>query len=335
MAAASRHPSARPLSRRGFLFGGLGALTGGLALSGLGCRADRAATFIGKASSYRVDFASLIVSGLSELGIGPAEVGGASLLLKPNMVETSRGSEHVNTHPVVVRGAIEAFLRLGADRVIVGEGAGHRRDSFLVLEESGMGAVLADDKVPFVDLNYDTTFTVANGGNYSKLATLTFPQTLREVDWVVSMPKLKTHHWVGVTLSMKNMFGVMPGFFYGWPKNVLHQAGIENSILDINATLKPHLAIVDGVIGMEGDGPIMGTPRHVGAVVLGRNPAAVDATCARLMGVRPSRVPYLAAAEGWLGPIGSRQIEQRGERIADLSTPFALLDRIPAQRGLR
>ena len=59
---------------------------------------------------------------------------------------------------------------------------------------------------------------------------------------------------------MKNLFGVMPGLYYGWPKNVLHHAGIGGSILDINAAVKPHLAIVDGIIGMEGDGPIMGTP---------------------------------------------------------------------------
>ncbi|MCP4202067.1 MAG: DUF362 domain-containing protein [bacterium] len=327
--------SARSLSRRKFLLSGLGALTAGATLSGLGCRGSRVATFIGRAASYSVDFGSLIGTGLGELGIGAAEIRGASVLLKPNMVETSVGSEHINTHPHVVRGAIEAFLRLGAERVVVGEGAGHRRDSFLVLEESGMEAVLAEDRVPFVDLNYSSTFTVPNGGKYSELATLTFPEILREVDWIVSMPKLKTHHWVGVTLSMKNMFGVMPGLFYGWPKNVLHQVGIENSILDINATLVPQLAIVDGVVGMEGDGPIMGTPRRVGAVVLGRNLAAVDATCARVMGVRPSRVQYLAAAEGRLGPIGRREIEQRGERIAELRTKFALLDSIPAQRKLK
>ena len=74
------------------------------------------------------------------------------------------------------------------------------------------------------------------------------------------MPKLKTHHWAGVTLSLKNFFGCMPGRVYGWPKNVLHVRGIPESILDINAAVRPHLAIVDGIVGMEGDGPIMGDP---------------------------------------------------------------------------
>ena len=129
------------------------------------------------------------------------------------------------------------------------------------------------------------------------------PATLRRADLIVSLPKLKTHHWVGVTLSLKNFFGVMPGIVYGWPKNVLHHAGIGRSILDITAAVRPHLAIVDGIVGMEGDGPIMGTPRRPGVLVMGTNLPAVDATCARLMQIDPWRVGYLAAASSRLGPI--------------------------------
>ena len=72
---------------------------------------------------------------------------------------------------------------------------------------------------------------------------------------------MKTHHWVGMTCSMKNLYGVLPGIKYGWPKNPLHVHGIPNSILDLTATIRPHFAIVDAVTAMEGDGPIMGRPR--------------------------------------------------------------------------
>ena len=65
-----------------------------------------------------------------------------------------------------------------------------------------------------------------NAGGSTRLSTLTFPVTLRQVDWVVSVAKMKTHHWAGVTLSMKNLFGLLPGIYYGWPKNVLHWMGI-------------------------------------------------------------------------------------------------------------
>jgi uncharacterized protein (DUF362 family) len=195
--------------------------------------------------------------------------------------------------------------------------------------------VLAEDRIPFMDLNYDAVYTVPNPLKYSRLTSLTFPATLRQVDWIVSLAKMKTHHWAGVTLSMKNLFGVMPGSYYGWPKNVLHHAGISGSILDINATLNPQLAIVDGIMGMEGDGPIMGVPKHAGVLVLGRNLPAVDATCARIMGIDPSRIDYLAAASGYLGLIREENIRQRGENLAAVRTNFALLDKIPAQRGLR
>jgi uncharacterized protein (DUF362 family) len=293
------------------------------------------ATFIARAPHYQMDLASLILRGLKELGITPQEIRGKGILLKPNLVETRPGAEHITTHPLVVRAAVEAFLQLGAVRVLVAEGIGHRRDSLLVLEESGLAQVLYEDRLPFVDLNYDTVYTVANPLRATRMRTLTFPDTLKQVDWIVSLAKMKTHHWAGVTLSMKNLFGVMPGSYYGWPKNVLHGAGIEGSILDINAALKPQLAIVDGIIGMEGDGPIMGSPKPAGVLVMGRNLPAVDATCARIMGINPHRIRYLAEASGRLGAIREAKIRQLGENIAAVQTHFALIDKIPAHQGIR
>jgi uncharacterized protein (DUF362 family) len=298
-------------------------------------REKPAETFIARASGYQADLASRILSGLRELGVTPGEIRGKSILLKPNLVETRPGAIHLNTHPLVVRAAAEAFLHLGAARVLVAEGVGHRRDSLLVLEESGLAEVLYEDRIPFVDLNFDTVFTVANTHKATRLATLTLPETLKQVDWIVSVAKMKTHHWAGVTLSMKNLFGVMPGSYYGWPKNILHHAGIEGSIVDINAAVKPQLAIVDGIIGMEGDGPIMGTPKEAGVLVMGRNLPAVDATCARIMGINPRRIPYLEMAAGRLGPIREANIRQLGESIAAVRTPFALIDIIPAHQGIK
>jgi uncharacterized protein (DUF362 family) len=268
------------------------------------------------------------------LGLGPGAFRGRSVLLKPNLVEPCAEAPHVNTHPAVVRAAAEVFRSWGAGRVLVAEGPGHCRDARLVLEQSGMDRVLADSRLEFVDLNHDDVVLVPNRFRQTALPNLALPATLGQVDWIVSIPKMKTHHWAGVTLSMKNFFGVMPGVYYGWPKNVLHHAGIPQSILDINAAVCPHLAIVDGIVGMEGDGPIMGTPRHAGVLVMGTNLPAVDATCARLMGINPARVEYLARASGRLGPIAEDRIEQRGEPIVALAQPFRLLD-LPAFAALR
>jgi len=296
---------------------------------------QEAQTFVAKADHYQLDIAGILSLGMVELGIRKTEIQGKRILLKPNLVETASEAPHINTHPLVLRGAIEAFLRLGAAAVMVAEGPGHRRDTLAVYEESGLADVLTEDRIKFHDLNYITGYALPNAGRQTTMKTLTFPALFQEVDWIVSVAKMKTHHWTGATLSMKNLFGVMPGRYYGWPKNVLHHEGIQDSILDINATLKPHFAIVDGIIGMEGDGPIMGDPRQAGVLVMGRNLPAVDATCCRIMGIDPYKVSYLERADNWLGPIGEGSIEQRGESLASVRTNFELIDTISAHQGIR
>ena len=318
------------MRRRSFLTGAGVVATGGLGIN-LARQHDEAAwraeVFIGRASSYTEDLETVITQGLSSLGLGPTAIRGKSILLKPNLVEPCRSDPQINTHPAVIRATAEVFRRWQAREILVGEGQGHCRDSRYVLDESGLGRVLKESRLEFVDLNHDDVIPVANALGYTSLSELLLPITVRRVDLIVSLPKLKTHHWAGVTLSLKNLFGVMPGICYGWPKNVLHHAGIPQSILDIAATVRPHLAIVDGIIGMEGDGPIMGTPKSAGVLVMGTNLTAVDATCTRLMGIDPWRVPYLATASGRLGPIAEPHINQRGESLAPLVQPFQLMNK--------
>ena len=314
-------------SRRGFLASAgalalVGAGAGALALRRLDEAGWRADVVVAKASSYSADLAAIIRGGLAELGFGPGWVKNRSVLLKPNLVEPSRAAPQINTHPALVRAVADVFRSWDAREVFVAEGQGHCRDTAYVLEQSGLGPVLDESRLEFVDLNHDDLFTIRNRSGWTRLGSLHLPTSLRRADLVVSLPKLKTHHWVGVTLAMKNLFGLMPGIAYGWPKNVLHQVGIPESILDINAAVRPSLAIVDGIVGMEGDGPLMGSPVASGVLVMGTNLPAVDASAARLMGVDPSSVPYLLAASGRLGPIAEAHIRQRGEPIAELARRF-------------
>jgi len=322
----TRRPSRREILAAGAVF-----TTGVLA----GCRRDlRPRVCVARAASYAVDLEPILRAALAEVGVTRSAVAGKRILLKPNLVETATGAGHINTHPEVVRAAAKALRALGAGEVLVGEGPGHRRDTILVLEESGLAQVLVDEKLRFVDLNRQRGFAVANAGRRSGLVRLTLPVVLAEVDWIVSLAKLKTHHWAGATLAMKNLFGLMPGSFYGWPKNVLHYAGLQESILDINATVRPQLAIVDGIVGMEGDGPILGTPKTAGVLVVGTSLPAVDASAARVMGLDPAHIRYLAEAAGWLGPIADEAIHQVGENLADVRTPFQLVEKIPAHKAL-
>jgi uncharacterized protein (DUF362 family) len=315
------------LTRRDLLIGTGGAAVIGGASAWLAERMQRPAeVFIGKAATYSVDIAHVVRAGFAQLGITRRQIAGKSILLKPNLVEPATEAPHINTHPLFIQGVAQAFLSQGAREIVLAEGPGHCRDTYLVLDESGIADMLRESKFTFVDLNHDDIDAVPNRINKTNMKELFLPQTLRRADWIVSLPKMKTHHWTGATLSMKNFFGVMPGICYGWPKNVLHREGIDSSIVDIVGTVQPHLAIVDGIIGMEGDGPIMGDPKAMGTVVMGRNLPAVDATCCRLMKLDPGRIAYLTLGGGRLGPISESRIEQRGETIASLAQEFHLVD---------
>lgn len=86
---------------------------------------------------------------------------------------------------------------------------------------------------------------------------------------------------------------------------------------------------------MQGDGPIMGKPIQSNVLVIGRNFPAVDATCARIMGIDPNKIHYLKGASGWLGAIREKNIEQRGEKIESVRKDFQLIDTIPSHKGIR
>src|SRR4029077_8235269 len=122
------------------------------------------------------------------------------------------------------------------------------------------------------------------------------------------MPKVKTHHWTGVTLSMKNMFGIVPGARYGWPKNILHWAGIHESILDICATVPPHFVIADAIVGMEGDGPLNGVDINLNRIILSDDPVAADIVCAPLLGLIPERIAHIREASLFLGNASNHEI---------------------------
>jgi uncharacterized protein (DUF362 family) len=276
---------------------------------------------IRRVADYEQDLSLLIQESLSVFN---PPVKDKTVLLKPNMVGLDPLGV-INTHPAVIAAARECFLRLGAAQVLIGDGPAMDRDTEAIVESVRLRDYVGPLARSFVDLNVDDVQRVVLKTHASRLKELYLPKTALGVDFLVSMPKLKTHHWAGVTLSLKNMFGIVPGSCYGWPKNVLHWAGIDRAILDINAAARPDFAIVDGIVGMEGNGPIQGTPKDSGVLILGNDPVAVDATCCRVMGLVPERVKYLSGAGTLLGNLKVDKIQQLGEPIASVRTCFAVL----------
>jgi len=269
--------------------------------------------------SHRLDRS--LIDGLRLFAL---DLGGKMVLLKPNLVEHIPGAA-VNTDPRLIGAAADAFLALGAKTVLVGEGPGHERDTVLVLAETGLESELRDRRIRFVDLNREGVVKLPLKTGFTGLEYLWLPRTVLAADFVVSMPKIKTHHWAGVTLSMKNLFGVVPGIAYGWPKNLLHCKGIDRSILDINAAVPVHFVIADGIVAMEGNGPLQGSSRRLGRIVLSDDPVAADFTCTRLMGLNPMRVNHLAQAAAFLGNGVSDRIVHLGEPLPRTVQPFAVL----------
>jgi uncharacterized protein (DUF362 family) len=258
------------------------------------------------------------------LEVQRVDVRGRRVVLKPNLVEFEPESS-INTHPLLVHATYEAFRAMGAASVQIAEGPGHRRNTLDMADAAGYFQTVPGFEDQFTDLNLDDVTRVRQERQFSRLGKLYLPNTVLGADLLVSMPKMKTHHWTGATLSMKNLFGVVPGGVYGWPKNVLHWSGIHECIADLHALFPRQFAIVDGIVGMEGNGPIQGTPKRVGVLVAGSDPVAVDATCCRIMRIDPIQIGYLRLASGRANShLMERNIEQIGQLIADVSTPFEL-----------
>jgi uncharacterized protein (DUF362 family) len=323
-AAAEELPAVRTRQLRKPLSEKFRSLLRGLAvraMTGLRQPPERSRVHVARAGSYDDDLAA-IVGKQYESFRQVVPLAGKRVVLKPNLVEYHR-DKVINTNPQVVAAVIELCRREGAAEVIVAEGPGHWRNVEYLVAASGLGDVLKRYNVPFVDLNHDEPVKTPNLGRLTKLDFLYLSRTVATAEVLISLPKLKTHHWAGATLALKNLFGILPGICYGWPKNELHWRGIENSIVDIALTRTPNLAVVDGIVGMEGDGPLNGTAKQVGALVMGTDLVAVDATCCRLMGLDPEKVGHLQlAARMRLGLLRQEQIEQVGEAIAGLAQAF-------------
>jgi uncharacterized protein (DUF362 family) len=318
------------VNRRGFLQAGIA----GAAAAQFGCGeaapelssgpAGQSPVAILRASSYSADLLDLMRRGAALCGL---DVKGKRVLLKPNLVEFAPTTA-INTHVAVVAAALELFRGLGAAQVLIGEGPGHRRDTIGMAEEADYRAGISRFDSLFTDLNRDD---VSAHRGFADLPEIFLPHTALRADLIVSLAKMKTHHWAGATLSMKNFFGLVPGSVYGWPKNELHQIGIDRSIAELQRVFPRSFAIVDGIVGMEGNGPIQGIPKQSGVLVMGSDLVAVDSTCCRIMGIAPERVEYLRLTAG-RGHVGAERIDQRGESVDAVRGNFILPQSLKALR---
>jgi uncharacterized protein (DUF362 family) len=314
-----KHPECT-WTRREVLVGATGsAILSGCSNLGRSTAAPRVS--IVRAAGYTQDLYDVVRRILLEHAV---EVRGRNVVLKPNLVEFEPNG-CINTNPLLVHAVFEAVTTLGAKSVRIAEGPGHRRNTLDLADDAGYFKTVPHFEDLFTDLNLDEVRRMKIPHPFSRLDSLYLPQTILGADLLISLPKMKTHHWVGATLSMKNLFGVVPGGVYGWPKNVLHWAGIPECIADLHSMFPRTFCIVDGIVGMQGNGPIQGDPKAAGLLVAGHDMPAVDATCCRVMGIDPLHIEYLRLAASRGSQIEATQIVQTGERVDAAATPFELL----------
>ena len=307
------------VNRRYFFLGACSVLGGCSAnLASRKPRNPRTNVSIFKLASYREDLQRTIKGIFDQHGLN---VRSQRVVIKPNLVEFS-ADQPINTNPLFVAAVAEEMRARGAKEVRIAEGPGHRRTTLDLAASAGYFDAIPRFENAFTDLNLDDTAKVRIATPFSSLSELYLPHTVLGCDLLVSVAKMKTHHWAGATLSMKNLFGVVPGGIYGWPKNVLHWSGIHECIADLHGLFPRQFCLVDGIEAMEGNGPILGTTKHAGLVVGGPDPVGVDATCCRLMGIDPEKLKYLrlAASAG----LEEKTFGQLGESIRATRADFKL-----------
>jgi uncharacterized protein (DUF362 family)/Pyruvate/2-oxoacid:ferredoxin oxidoreductase delta subunit len=215
----------------------------------------------------------------------------ASILLKPNFNSNFNALTGNTTDLRLLAGVIEFLQAKGYSDITIAEGtnSGFVREGISVIRRLKADRLAAILGVKIVDLNSSTeTVTVPlEGGDTTEVAKL-----LVTSDFIINMPKLKTHYEVGMSVCMKNLMGTCRG---RENKKKIH-GNLGYNILHLNQVVKPHLHIVDGLFAMEGNGPSRGTPVNFGKIIIGTSPFQIDYLCARLIKFPPDQVKPLAAA---------------------------------------
>jgi uncharacterized protein (DUF362 family) len=242
---------------------------------------------------------------------------GMRVMIKPNMVAPPTSAEAgACTSPLVCQAVADLVSELGAHPVIA-ESSARGADTEAAYRIMGYDA-LRRQGYEVVDLKQDKTVQVPLAGGRVLTEITTF-DLVTQMDAIISVPVMKTHDQGQITLSLKNLKGLVTD----GDKRRIHLEGMFEGATDLVAHFKPAFTVVDAIIGQEGMGPLLGMPVEMGLVLAGRDLVAVDAIAGRVMGFAPDEVPITrAAAERGLGTMAESEIEVVGERVADVQRRF-------------
>ncbi len=229
---------------------------------------------------------------------------GQSVLLKVNLLSRALPERAVTTHPELVRAVIKEVKACGG-LVTVGDSPGGPNTPGMwrnVSQDSGIGTVCAEEGVPLVLFDEECVRVSAPGA--VKFKSFTLGKAVVDTDVLITLPKFKTHGFMMFTGAVKNLFGCIPGLDKAqYHLKVPDRDDFGSMLVDLLLACRPALAIMDAVVGMEGDGPAGGTPRQVGAVLASADSVALDVVASAMAGLDPMEVySNKAARSRGLGP---------------------------------
>jgi len=261
----------------------------------------------------REEVAAAVRQAAQSLGTEIASSGEKGLL-KPNLIEALPPEASGTTHPEVVRALVGLFREKGAE-VYIGDSSrfGNVGNTSKAFEVCGMARVAEEEGVELVNLEADDV--IKETPERDILQKIYPAKTLEAFDRIVSIPKLKTHMLMKFSGAPKNLVGCIPG----GGKALAHAIGnttekFARMVVALTKVLKPSLSVMDGIWGMEGNGPVYGEPRKLGLIFASENPFALDWVASGRIGYEPREVEIIASAieEGELVP---EEIEVIGDKV--------------------
>jgi len=254
---------------------------------------------------------------------------GRKALIKPNTARLASPGDGVTTHPQVVAAAIDHLRARGVRRIVIGESCIFGVNAGEAFQVTGMKEISEEKKVELLDLDQGDPMEIAVPGG-KVIKKIKVPAVLKKFDFIISIPVMKTHMHTQVTLSIKNMKGLL----WRREKARFHQLRygkkitkgdkeLDIAISEMASVLFPHLAIIDGTVGMEGMGPAYGRGKKMEMILVGNNALSTDAVAARLMGLSPEVIPHLRlTAERGLGEIDLQKISVNPKNYSKWVVPF-------------
>lgn len=219
---------------------------------------------------------------------------GSKVLLKLNLLMRKNPADAVTTHPVFVAALARIVQEAGGIVTIADSPGGPYNEPLLKSVYKGCGIAEVAQQLG-LSLNYDTSYSEVSFPEGKQVKSFQLIKPILDADVIITVPKLKTHMMTFYSGAVKNLFGCIPGLYKAeYHFSMPQQSDFCNMLLDLCECVKPTLAVMDGICGMEGQGPSGGIPRKFGAVLASDNPYALDVVATRMVGITPEEAPTVA-----------------------------------------